>query len=107
MDEMPTIRLHQAPSEIYIQKEAGQSVIILDGLPYLELKHTTDAGMTVLVPLSERPRGQDRTEPPHTVQALPETYRLQTSDESVTRFMELTSRICLVSRNSGLHARER
>ena len=49
MDEMPTIRLHQAPSEIHIQKEAGQSVIILDGLPYLELKHTTDAGMTVLV----------------------------------------------------------
>ena len=45
MDEMPTIRLHQAPSEIHIQKEAGQSVIILDGLPYLELKHTTDAGM--------------------------------------------------------------
>ena len=83
MDEMPTIRLHQAPSEIHIQKEAGQSVIILDGLPYLELKHTTDAGMTVLVPLSERPRGQDRTEPPHTVQALPETYRVQTSDESV------------------------
>ena len=83
MDEMPTLRLHQAPSEIHIQKEAGQSVIILDGLPYLELKHTTDAGMTVLVPLSERPRGQDRTEPPHTVQALPETYRLQTSDESV------------------------
>ena len=83
MDEMPTIRLHQAPSEIHIQKEAGQSVIILDGLPYLELKHTTDAGMTVLVPLSERPRGQDRTTPPRTVQALPETYRLQTADESV------------------------
>ena len=83
MDAMPTIRMHQAPSEIHIQKEAGQSVIILDGLPYLELNHTTDAGMTVLVPLSERPRGQDRTTPPHTVQALPETYRLQTSDESV------------------------
>lgn len=88
MDAMPTIRLHQAPSEIHIQKEAGQSVIILDGLPYLEMKHTTDAGMTVLVPLSERPRGQDRTEPPHTVQALPETYRLQTSDESVYEIHE-------------------
>lgn len=85
MDAVPTIRMHQAPSEIHIQKEAGQSVIILDGLPYLEMKHTTDAGMTVLVPLSgrERPRGQDRTEPPHTVQTLSETYRLQTSDESV------------------------
>ena len=83
MDAMPTIRLHQAPSESHIQKEAGQSVIILDGLPYLELNHTTDAGLTVLVPLSERPRGQDRTAPPHSVQALPETYRLQTSDESV------------------------
>lgn len=83
MDAMPTIRLHQAPSEIHVQKEAGQSVIILDGLPYLELKHTTDAGMTVLVPLSERPRGQDRTAPPHTVQALDGTYSLQTTDESV------------------------
>ena len=62
---------------------AGQSVIILDGLPYLELNHAKGAGLTVLVPLSERPRGQDRTEPPHSVQALPETYRLQTSDESV------------------------
>ena len=83
MGEMPTIRLHQAPSEIHIQKEAGQSVIILDGLPYLELNHTTDAGMTVLVPLSERPRGQDRTTPPRTVQALDGTYSLQTTDESV------------------------
>jgi len=83
MDEMPTIRLHQAPSEIYIQKEAGQSVIILDGLPYLELNHTKDAGLTVLVPLSARRRGPVVTTPPHTVQALPETYRLQTSDESV------------------------
>lgn len=83
MDAMPTIRMHQAPSEIHIQKEAGQSVIILDGLPYLELNHAKDAGLTVLVPLSERPRGQDRTAPPRTVQALPETYRLQTTDESV------------------------
>ena len=32
--QMPTIRLHQAPSENHIHKEAGQSVIILDGLPY-------------------------------------------------------------------------
>ena len=31
MDEMPTIRMHQAPSEIHIQKEAGQDS---DGLPY-------------------------------------------------------------------------